>query len=76
MKSNSTLKLFEQLGDSFIGLWRYRLRGEQRYFVCTVLDKETGDYIDSGYKKTIEGALEEGLRELARPKSKRRRRIK
>lgn len=53
-------KLLASLGDHFIGLWRYRLRAERRYYVCTV--HVNGHYFDSGQKTTIEGALREGIR--------------
>jgi hypothetical protein len=42
-------KLMAVLGDNFVGLWRYRIYRQRRYYVCTVIN---GDYYDSDRRTT------------------------
>jgi hypothetical protein len=55
-------RLMAELGDHFIGLWRYRVYGERRYYICTF--EINGDYYDSRQRVTPEGALREALKTL------------
>jgi hypothetical protein len=48
-------RLMAELGDHFIGLWRYRVYGERRYYICTF--EIEGDYYDSRQRVTPEAAL-------------------
>ncbi|HKQ56106.1 MAG TPA: hypothetical protein VJT12_09475 [Methyloceanibacter sp.] len=62
-------RLMEQLGNHFIGLWRYRVYGERRYYICTF--EINGDYFDSRQRVTPEAALREALKTLEAERKKR-----
>jgi hypothetical protein len=57
-------KLLQQLGDHFIGLWRYNVYGERRYWVCTICVH--GEYFDSDQRTSPTAALREANRVLSR----------
>jgi len=63
-------KLMAALGDNFVGLWRYRIYRQRRYYVCTVIID--GDYYDSDRRTTPKAALREALRTLRAAQKKRR----
>src|SRR5262245_34245308 len=62
-------RLLAELGDHFIGLWRYRVYGERRYYVCTF--EINGAYYDSHQRVTPEAALREALKTLKAERRKR-----
>jgi hypothetical protein len=67
-------RLMAELGDHFIGLWRYRVYGERRYYICTF--EINGDYYDSRQRVTPEAALREALKTLEAERRKRENRAR
>ena len=67
-------RLMAELGDHFIGLWRYRVYGETRYargHKAQYTFEINGDYFDSRQRVTPEAALSEALKTLKAERKKR-----
>lgn len=52
-------KLLAQLGDNFIGLWRFRVYGQRRFWCVTL--HVNGYYYDTSGKATPELALKNAI---------------
>jgi hypothetical protein len=58
--------LLAELGDHFIGLWRFRVKGQRRLWCVTL--HHNGYYYDTLGKSTPELALKDGIIVLAKAK--------
>jgi hypothetical protein len=58
--TRKTKDLLAQLGDNFIGLWRFRVYGQRRLWCVTL--QVNGYYYDTYGKATPEGALAEAIK--------------
>jgi hypothetical protein len=66
--SNMNERLLEQLGDHFIGLWRFRIYGVRRLWCVTL--HVNGYYFDTRGKPTISEALKAAIKVVQKAKKK------
>jgi hypothetical protein len=58
--ASSLPKLLDQLGENFIGLWRFRVYGKRRSWCVTL--HVAGDYYDTLARATPELALKDAIK--------------